>query len=314
MAERHPSAPPRDGPPDPPAREGAHAAAEERGARVEKRGEQQGEKKDDPGSSGDSEPSVGTRLSAHEIHDNVKRAAEEELERPSGALAFSAVAAGITITASFLASAWASTLADGERLKEALAAAAYPLGFVLVVIGRQQLFTENTLEPVIPLLDRFTGRRFAKMMRLWAVVLAGNIVGGLLMAFFAARTEMVPHELRLALDRVAEHTTEGGFTIVFWRAIFAGWLVAMMAWLVAATRMTGAQIALIWLTTAPIAALGFRHSIAGAVEAFYRALRGGAPWDAMLGDFLLPAVLGNAVGGVLLVALLNHGQVAHGKE
>jgi formate/nitrite transporter FocA (FNT family) len=68
------------------------------------------------------------------------------------------------------------------------------------------------------------------------------------------------------------------------------------------------------LTTAPIAAFGFRHSIAGSVEAFWRAARGTATWAAMLGDFVVPAVIGNVVGGVLLVALLNHGQVNAGEE
>ena len=95
---------------------------------------------------------------------------------------------------------------------------------------------------------------------------------------------------------------------------YGGWLVALMAWLVASTHSTFAQIALIWLTTAPIAAFGFRHSIAGAVEAFYRAFTGDAPWGRMLGEFLVPALIGNVVGGVILVALLNHGQVAVGRE
>ena len=121
---------------------------------------------------------------------------------------------------------------------------------------------------------------------------------------------MLDASLRSDMIEVARHGTEGAFGFVFYRAIFGGWLVALMAWLVASTRYTGAQIALVWLATAPIAAFGFRHSIAGAVEAFYRAAAGDATWGAMLGSFLVPAVLGNVVGGVLLVALLNHGQVA----
>jgi formate/nitrite transporter FocA (FNT family) len=116
------------------------------------------------------------------------------------------------------------------------------------------------------------------------------------------------------LLRLARETTDGGFLAVAWKAVFAGWLVALMAWLVASTHSTFAQVALIWLTTAPIAAFGFRHSIAGAVEAFYRALAGDASWGRMLGEFLVPALIGNIVGGVLLVALLNHGQVAVGRE
>jgi formate-nitrite transporter family protein len=88
----------------------------------------------------------------------------------------------------------------------------------------------------------------------------------------------------------------------------------LLTWLLASTHSTGAQIALIWICTAPISALQFRHSIAGSVEAFYRAASGHAGWGAMLWEFVLPSVLGNAIGGVLLVALLNYGQVAAEKE
>jgi formate/nitrite transporter FocA (FNT family) len=103
---------------------------------------------------------------------------------------------------------------------------------------------------------------------------------------------------------------EGTFGSQFYHAIFAGWLIALTAWLVSATSFTGAQIALIWLTTAPIAALDFRHSIAGSVEAFFAASSGLADWWTALGGFVAPAVLGNIVGGVLFVAMLNHGQVS----
>jgi formate/nitrite transporter FocA (FNT family) len=87
-----------------------------------------------------------------------------------------------------------------------------------------------------------------------------------------------------------------------------------MAWLVAATRDTTAQIILVWLTTAPIAAFGFKHSIAGAVEAFYRATLGDATWSQMIFTFEVPAILGNVVGGVVLVALVNHGQVSKARQ
>jgi formate/nitrite transporter FocA (FNT family) len=125
---------------------------------------------------------------------------------------------------------------------------------------------------------------------------------------------MLPETLRASLHTVATTSTEGGFWLVAYKAIFGGWLVALMAWLIASTRFTGAQILLIWLTTAPIAAFGFRHSIAGAVEAFYLAAGGAATWGRMIGAFIVPAVLGNVVGGVTLVALLNHGQVGRERE
>lgn len=268
---------------------------------------------DDDALRGPGGSTVGTRLTAHEIHDNVRTAAEEELERPAGALLWSGLAAGLTIAFSFFGAAYLASLV-GEPYKPAASALGYPLGFVFVVLARQQLFTENTLEPVIPLLDRFTARRLRQVLRLWALVLAANLAGALAIALVAAHTPMLRDPALLGeMERVAGHATEGGFGTVFYLAIFGGWLVALMAWLVAATHLTGAQIVLIWLSTAPIQALGFRHSIAGAVEAFWRAARGHAEWGVMLGDFLVPALLGNIVGGVLIVALLNHGQVKAGK-
>jgi formate/nitrite transporter FocA (FNT family) len=116
--------------------------------------------------------------------------------------------------------------------------------------------------------------------------------------------------VQTSMLELARHATSGGALMVFYKAIWAGWLVALMAWLIGATRDTTAQIALVWLTTAPIAGFGFKHSIAGAVEAFYRAGIGDASWGAMIGQFEIPAIVGNIVGGVVLVALVNHGQVS----
>ncbi|HEX6632207.1 MAG TPA: formate/nitrite transporter family protein [Gemmatimonadaceae bacterium] len=258
-------------------------------------------------------PQSGTRLSAAEIHDNVREAAEEEMRRPADDLAWSALGAGLTIGFSFVAAAYLSSLAPAH-LKHAAAAAGYPLGFIFVVLARSQLFTENTLDPVIPLLHERSARMLRRTLRLWGIVLAGNMVGALLFGVVAARTIMLPETLRASLHEVAAASTGGGFWLVAFKAIFGGWLVALMAWLIASTRFTGAQIALVWLTTAPIAAFGFRHSIAGAVEAFYLAASGSATWGAMVGAFIVPAVLGNVVGGVTLVALLNHGQVGRERE
>ena len=256
------------------------------------------------------EPEKGTRLSALEIHENIRQPAEEEMERPFSALLFSALAAGMLIGFSFVAGAFASTLTDDPTLKHAAEAAAYPLGFLFVVIGRSELFTENTLEPVIPLLHRRDGATLLKMLRLWGVLLLGNMAGALIFALVLARTHVVDESLRPALAHVAEQATGDGFGLTLYRGIFAGWLIALLAWLLASTRETIAHVVLIWLCTAPISAFRFRHSIAGAVEAFYRAATGAAPWGEMAGSFVVPAVIGNAIGGVVLVALMNYGQVA----
>jgi formate-nitrite transporter family protein len=260
-------------------------------------------------SSTPSSPQVGTRFSAEEIHENVSKAAEEELKRPASELVWSSLASGLLIGFSFLASAFLASLVP-ESLRAAATAVGYPLGFLYVVHGRHQLFTENTLEPVIPLLEKRDSETLGQLLRLWAIVLPLNLVGALVFALVVGHTDVVEPTVRASMLEVARHATSGGALIVFYKGIWAGWLVALMAWLIGATRDTMAQIALVWLATAPIAALGFKHSIAGAVEAFYRAGIGDASWGAMLGGFEIPAILGNIVGGVVLVALVNHGQVS----
>jgi len=258
-------------------------------------------------------PQVGTRFSAEEIHENVSEAAEEELDRPASELIWSALASGLLLGFSFLTVGFLTALVP-EPLHPLATAIGYPLGFVYVVHARHQLFTENTLEPVIPLLERRNGETLRRLLRLWGIVLPLNLIGALLFAEVLAHTQVVEPKLLGPLLDASRVSTEGGAQLVFYKGIWAGWLIALMAWLIAATRDTTAQIILVWLATAPIAAFGFRHSIAGAVEAFYRAAVGDAPWLQMIFSFEIPAILGNIVGGVVLVALLNHGQVSKARS
>jgi formate/nitrite transporter FocA (FNT family) len=255
------------------------------------------------------QPETGTRLSAIEIHENIRAPAEEELERPASSLVFSSVAAGMLIGFSFLSSAFLSHYAP-ESIKHPLATAAYPIGFMFVILGRNELFTENTLEPVIPLLHKRDSRTLKQMLRMWGLLIVGNLLGALLFAWLLGRTTMIESSLHPTMQKLAAESTNGGFGEVFYKAIFGGWLIALLTWLLASTTDTIAQLCLIWVTTAPIAAFHFRHSIAGSVEAFYRAITGTAGWGEMFGGFVMPALLGNAIGGVLLVALFNYAQVA----
>ncbi|HEY6331881.1 MAG TPA: formate/nitrite transporter family protein [Blastocatellia bacterium] len=255
---------------------------------------------------------AGTRLTADEIYENVRVAAEFEMKRPASALFWSALAAGLTIGFSFLGGSYANSLVP-PRFGVVAAAAVYPLGFVFVVIARNQLFTENTLEPIIPLLHSPGRETLKKLISLWTVVLTGNMIGTLIFAYVLARTPVMSMSIEPSLQAVARLGTSGGFVHVLYHGVFAGWLIALMAWLVASTRETVAQVILIVLTTAPISAFGFNHSIAGSVEAFYRAASGSAGWLDMVAGFVIPATLGNIIGGILLVALLNHGQVVAGR-
>jgi formate/nitrite transporter FocA (FNT family) len=259
------------------------------------------------------EPREGTRFTADEIHENVLKASEGELERPVTELGLSGLAAGLGIGFSFVLSALLTEHMGSEHHAVA-SAIAYPVGFIFVVLARHQLFTENTLEPVIPLLEKRDMKTLRQVARLWAIVLPANLIGAAIFAFVAARTQSFEPSLNASMMETARMATSGAFSVIFLKAIWAGWLVALMAWIIASTHETIAQIALIWVTTAPIAALGFKHSIAGATEAFYRAWTGDATLTDMLVRFEVPAIVGNIIGGIVLVALVNHGQTGAAKS
>jgi formate/nitrite transporter FocA (FNT family) len=267
----------------------------------------------DPEKSSESgtEPSAGTLFSAAEMHDHVVEAAEEELERPFRELLISSVASGLLVSFSFIAGAFLVSQGS-EAHKPLLLAAGYPLGFAFVVLAQHQLFTENTLEPVLPVLENRDGESLKKMLRLWGIVLPGNLIGTVIFALVLAHTPVLEPSMQRPLIDVAADAMKGGAAVVFYKAIWAGWLVALMAWLLASTRSTAAQIILIWLATAPIAAFGFRHSIAGATEAFYLASIGFVSVTDAIVQFELPALCGNIIGGVVLVAMVNHGQAGKG--
>jgi formate/nitrite transporter FocA (FNT family) len=256
-------------------------------------------------------PEAGTRLSAAEIHDNILGAAEEEIKRAAPALCWSAFASGLTIGLSFVMGAFAQTLVP-EKYAHAAAGAAYPLGFIFVIFAKSELFTENTVEPVILMLHKRDGQTLIAVLRLWGLLLGGNLVGALIFAWVVHHgTIIADADIRAKMSSMAVAATSDGFALTAVRGIMAGWLIALLAWLIASTQESIAHLILIWLTTAPIAWFGFRHSIVGSVEAFYRVVDGRASLGAMAGGFIIPAVIGNTIGGVVLVALLNYGQVHH---
>ena len=259
------------------------------------------------------QPEEGTRLTAAQIHQNVLLPAEQEIRRPAAALLLSSFAAGLVIGFSSLAAAFAAQVAS-DQYEQAAAAAAYPLGFIFVIMARSELFTENTLVPVIPLLERRNLETLRLLARIWVLLLVGNLIGTVLFAATLGWTQLLQPDVAAELLEIARQATEGGFVKTMYAAVFAGWLMALLAWLLASTTSTLSQMVFTWLCTAPISALHFRHSIVGSTEAFYRAVLGDASWGAMLWGFVTPAVIGNTVGGVLLVALLNYGQVLADRE
>lgn len=248
-----------------------------------------------------------SRLSALEIFTAAARTGEEELRRSMTGLGFSGLAAGLQMGLSGLGAATiAYAIGGGDTMNGLLPALLYPMGFIVVVLGRAQLFTENTLFPVILVLEQ--KRHLGRMLKLWGVVFVSNVAGALLFALLMTKTPALSPGIADALVELGTHVVQGSFGSLFWAGVAGGWIIALMAWLVTATRFMLGQLVLVYLTTFVVGAAGLAHSIAGSAEALSAVLVGAVSPSQYLG-WLAAAALGNTVGGVVMVSMLNYGQV-----
>jgi formate/nitrite transporter FocA (FNT family) len=241
------------------------------------------------------------------IHAAVTKQGDEELDRPLGSLFCSAVAAGIAIMTSLWTSGALHHYAPEAPWKEAIVALGYPFGFLVVVLGRMQLFTEQTVVAILPLAREKTAHNFMRVARLWSVVFLGNVVGTVFMAALAAYAHLQSNEVLGGMLAVAgklrEHTPLETLTL----AIPAGFIMASVAWIRSAEDQFG-----FWVVVALTAAIGlggFTHVVVGSAEAWLLLWKGEAGFGWLLGSFLLPALVGNVIGGTGLFALLAHAQV-----
>lgn len=249
-----------------------------------------------------------SRPNAALIHETIRAEGESELERRWWAILSSAFAAGLSIGLSLIVQGELHAFIADESVRRLVAPLGYTIGFLVVVLGRQQLFTENTLAPILPLLHHRDGKTLLKVLRLWALVLAANIAGTWAFAFALARTDIFQPQVLDAFATIAHRTVEGSFLATFVRAVFAGWLIALMMWLLPAARGSRAHIIIIMTY---VLALGeFSHIIAGSVDCAFAVQTARASLSEYLFVFFIPTLLGNVVGGTTLVALLNYGQVA----
>jgi len=250
--------------------------------------------------------------SAKIVYKTILKEGEEELGRTSAALFWSGLAAGLSMSFSMIAEGLLVAHLPEAGWRPLVSKLGYTLGFLIVVLGRQQLFTENTLTAILPLLKRKPHATLANVLRLWAVVLVANLLGTLLVALVAARTEAFDYEVRKAFVEIAHKTLEHGFLTTLLRAVFAGWLIALMVWL-----LPFAETARVWVIIIITYVVGvghFGHIIAGAVDVFTLAAGGHTTWAHVFSAFIAPTLIGNTLGGVLLVAMLNHAQVVAGGE
>jgi formate-nitrite transporter family protein len=251
---------------------------------------------------------AGAPMGALVIHEIVRDQGEEELDRSFGGLAWSGLAAGLSIGFSFVTQAALQAALPDAPWRPLVAGFGYSVGFLIVILGRQQLFTETTLTAVIPVLTRRDLRTLLLAARVWAIVLSANIAATWVFAVTAAMPGVFPIATMQAMTEIAAHTMVGPFWHTVLTGGSAGWLIGLMVWLLPSAHVSRTPIIII--LTYVIAICQFPHIIAGSVEAAFRVLTGDASLTDYLLRFLVPTFLGNAVGGTILAALLNHAPLA----
>ncbi|MFI2811116.1 MULTISPECIES: formate/nitrite transporter family protein [Microbulbifer] len=254
--------------------------------------------------------------SDREILQEQMAASLHEYRRNSSSLFMSATAAGLEIGFSFFLMAVLYTLFNedlGKSQLHLLLAASYPIGFVMVIIGRTDLFTEHTTLAILPVLDR--RRSVWALGRVWGVIYSGNLLGALMFGLLLAQYEEVsPYIDPQALSHYGVKSLEQSGSGIFLGAVLAGWLMGLLGWVATSSQDTIGRVVLIILITFVIGVGGLAHCVAGSVAMFSGWLGNAGAIDTseMLG-YIAWATIGNTVGGSVFVGMLKYGYVSSDK-
>ncbi|QSW99819.1 formate/nitrite transporter family protein [Haloterrigena alkaliphila] len=254
-------------------------------------------------------PAVGSvvrdRFSSDEVFQRIVAAADEEVTSGNRELFFSGLAAGFAITITFLLYASLYGATDGHPILSALL---YPLGFIYIIIGGYQLYTENTLPPVALTLERLTS--LPTLLRHWVIVLAGNFAGGAVGAIALTWGGVFDPDAEAAALSIAQHGVETPVWDLFFKAAFAGLIVAGVVWVTFASRDTISRLVVVYLAFLAIPFGNLFHVVVSFTEMLYLFFAGEYPLIPGLTGFVLPVLLGNTLGGILLVTIVNYYQTS----
>jgi formate/nitrite transporter FocA (FNT family) len=241
------------------------------------------------------------------VYEIIRVQGEIELRRPLSALWWSGVAAGISIGLSFLTEAAIASHLPAGGWSPLIAKLGYAVGFLIVILGHQQLFTENVLTAVLPIMARKQVSWLLRMVRLWAIVLAANIAGCLIFALALAFLPIVSPEVSAELTKIVTTVMANTPGEMFAKGIGAGWLIAALVWILSSSEHV--EFFVITLLTYLIALFGFTHIVAGSAEALYGVLTGITTVETAIFRFFLPTLAGNVFGGTILFSVLSYAQV-----
>ncbi|GAB3676645.1 formate/nitrite transporter family protein [Halopiger thermotolerans] len=254
-------------------------------------------------------PAVGSvvrdRFSSDEVFQRIVAAADEEVTSGNRELFFSGLAAGFAITITFLLYASLYGATDGDPILSSLL---YPLGFIYIIIGGYQLYTENTLPPVALTLERLAS--LPMLLRHWTIVLAGNFAGGALGAAALTWGGVFDDDAAYAAMSISRHGIETSWSQLFFKAAFAGLIVAGVVWVTFASRDTISRLVVVYLAFLAIPLGNLFHVVVSFTEMLYLVFAGELAVLVGLTDFVLPVLLGNTLGGILLVTVVNYYQTS----
>lgn len=268
-----------------------------------------GEDTPSTGLSGDEVEAVAERKagSAKVVHEVIRVQGDEELDRPVTSLIFSGFAAGVAISVSVLAEAFVKLSLPDQPWAELIVALGYTVGFVIVIMGNLQLFTENTVTAILPIATHPTLRNLRRLAKLWSSVLMANLAGTLLVAALMAKGVIISADQLAASVQISSKLLDHDALATFCLGMPAGFLVASIAWILPNAR--GSEFWVVMLITYIIAIGGFSHVVAGSTEAWLLWLNGNTSLQHAGLGVILPALFGIIVGGTGLFAVLAHGQV-----
>ena len=241
------------------------------------------------------------------IHEHIRQDGEKEMERDAMALLWSAIAAGLSMGASLVAKGIFHVELAGVPGGYLLENLGYTFGFIIVIMARQQLFTENTVTAVLPVMQNLTLGNVGLLMRLWGVVLLGNLIGTGIAAWAFEYMPIFKEETRDAFIKIGMDVMKNSPTEMFANAIISGWLIATMVWMFPAAG--AAKIVVIILMTWLIALSDTTHIVVGSVEILYLVFNGTLHWSDFIWPFALPTLAGNIFGGTFIFALMSHAQI-----
>ncbi len=241
-------------------------------------------------------------LTSPEIYIEVAREGIEEMRRPSISLFWSAIAAGFLISFSLITKAALHVETYDLPAGYAIESMGYTIGFILVIYCRLQLFTENTITPVLPAIAAPTARNWANLGRVWAISLGANFIGTGIMAALFAFTPVVTQETLEAMVYISEKVAAMGFTESLIKGMPSGLLIAALVWM----RPSSGEsfLGLVFLITYVIAIGDFTHVVVGSCEIFLLAWTGQGALGEMMLTNIFPTLLGNVIGGTVLFALI----------